>query len=126
MGWSWTQEYRTTGGLPTWTLVKTPYGHGVLSCDGVSNSPSAGERALIAAAPNLDEALDAALALIRSAQDFLAKYIVPDSGISEHDCVNEMLGIFDGPEWRRVAEIANTAKALATAPAIARAEDSHV
>jgi hypothetical protein len=48
---------------------------------------------LIAAAPQL-------LALVNKATDILATYIVPDSGITEHEAVNQLLGLFDGPECR--------------------------
>ena len=40
--------------------------------------------------------------LIRNAQKTLSNYLPPDSGISEHECVNQMLGLFDGPECRKV------------------------
>ena len=38
--------------------------------------------------------------VITDAQDILARYIVPDSGISEHECVNQLLGLLDGPQTR--------------------------
>lgn len=43
---------------------------------------------------------DAARKIITKAQDILATYIVPDSGISELQAINELLGLLDGPEAR--------------------------
>ena len=43
---------------------------------------------------------DAAVRLIRNCQDDLATWIVPDSGISDHDVLNTLLGRLDGPEAR--------------------------
>src|ERR1017187_5008282 len=39
-------------------------------------------------------------ALIVKAQQYLARYIVPDSGISDAKAIGELLGIFDGLELR--------------------------
>ena len=39
----------------------------------------------------------------RLAQDALAiinKYLPPDSGISEHDALSDLIGLFDGPKYR--------------------------
>ncbi len=49
-----------------------------------------------------DEELKALKDLIRKAQRILTIYLPPDSGISEHECVNQMLGLLDGPECRKV------------------------
>jgi hypothetical protein len=38
--------------------------------------------------------------VIFKAQGILAKYIVPDSGISDHECISRLLGLLDGPESR--------------------------
>ncbi len=38
---------------------------------------------------------DEAIAAVRAAQDVLAEYIVPDSSISDFDCVNRLLAILD-------------------------------
>ena len=35
------------------------------------------------------------LQAIKSSQNILAKWIVPDSGISDNDCLTELLGILD-------------------------------
>lgn len=40
------------------------------------------------------------VAIIKKAQEILAAYIVPDSGISDHECINQLLGLLDGPECR--------------------------
>lgn len=50
----------------------------------------------------LMEALKGSDSLIVKAQEILATYIVPDSGISDHDCINSLLGLLDGPEQRLV------------------------
>ena len=52
---------------------------------------------IIEAGNNLDR-------LIISAQDRIRDYIVPDSGISEHELVNNLIGIFDGPDQRMVQD----------------------
>lgn len=36
--WSWDDTYKATDGGPTWTLMAAT-GYGVLSCDGLLNSP---------------------------------------------------------------------------------------
>lgn len=33
-------------------------------------------------------------------QRVLARYLQPDSGLSAHDAISEVLGILDGPDWR--------------------------
>lgn len=38
--------------------------------------------------------------LVESACEILAEYLPPDSGITEHEVVNQLLGVFDGPEYR--------------------------
>lgn len=60
----------------------------------------------------MDALCDAALAPLRGgsgegtrnvvlkAQSILAEYIVPDSGISDHECICRLLGLLDGPESR--------------------------
>lgn len=113
MTWKWTDEYKTRSGDRTWSLVIDYPSFGILSCDGIGNSPSAEYRALIVAAPLLHEAVTDCDALIKTAQDFLSSYLPPDSGITTDDVVNKMLEIFDGPEQRRVQ--ANVKTALAAA-----------
>ena len=43
--------------------------------------------------------------VITDAQDILARYIVPDSGITEHECVNQLLGLLDGPQAREALAV---------------------
>ena len=43
---------------------------------------------------------DALTKLVTDAQDILATYIVPDSGISDQECINRLLGLLDGPQSR--------------------------
>jgi hypothetical protein len=67
--WLWTDEYGATNGERTWSLVSGANGYGILSCDGLANSPQEiggngqADAALIAAAPELLEALQAFMAL---------------------------------------------------------------
>jgi hypothetical protein len=42
--------------------------------------------------------------VILEAQDILSRYIIPDSGISDTDCVNELLELLDGPKTRAAME----------------------
>lgn len=62
--WSWSNAYETTDGRRTWSLVSEENGYGILSCDGEENSPQGindePNARLIAAAPELLEALQAA------------------------------------------------------------------
>ena len=46
--------------------------------------------------------------VITDAQDILARYIVPDSGITEHECVNQLLGLLDGPQTREALSAKGT------------------
>lgn len=58
--WSWSDEYQTVAGESTWSLIGQG-GYGILSCDGLANSPSEFHESnarLIAAAPELLEALE--------------------------------------------------------------------
>lgn len=50
---------------------------------------------LIAAGNELD-------ALIRRAQDKLSRWLEPDNGHDERECMEELLEMFDGPEQRRI------------------------
>ena len=47
-----------------------------------------------------------AVATIIRCQQVLAEYIVPDSGISEHECIKRLLGILDDQTLvKEIAEI---------------------
>jgi len=41
---------------------------------------------------------------IKSAQNILSRWIVPDSGISDSDCLNELLGVLDNKILIRLQE----------------------
>lgn len=58
--WCWSQDYLTRHGEQTWTLLDVD-GAGVLSCDGLQNSPPKAGRDDILAALNSHAALVAAL-----------------------------------------------------------------
>ncbi|MGU1528618.1 hypothetical protein ACSEOK_26890 [Pseudomonas aeruginosa] len=61
--WKWSESYKTEDGRETFTLVCENYEYGILSCDGLGNSPQSlgpqgmADAKLIAAAPELLEAL---------------------------------------------------------------------
>lgn len=61
--WLWTKKYPASNGEETWTLVGAG-DYGILSCDGLSNSPQSIGRTgiydadLIAAAPDMLELLE--------------------------------------------------------------------
>lgn len=40
--------------------------------------------------------------LFEKAQQAIVDYLPPDSGISEHEALNRLIGILDGPEQRRI------------------------
>ena len=63
----------------------------------------------------LAEALKLTLALIRKAQDRLSLYLQPDSSGDDHECMNELLGMFDGPEQRAIESAARSALSKAGA-----------
>ena len=51
-----------------------------------------------------DLKLIAAQTVVHDAQKILARYIVPDSRLSEHDAINELLGLLDGPRGLAATE----------------------
>lgn len=59
--WKWTSNYTSSTNEPTWSLIDGT-GYGILSCDGIGNSPQGlgdtghANARLIAAAPELLEA----------------------------------------------------------------------
>lgn len=64
--WIWSNLYQASDGRETWSLVNKG-GYGILSCDGTGNAPQGlgdeGNARLIAAAPDLLEALEGLLSL---------------------------------------------------------------
>lgn len=42
--------------------------------------------------------------LLREEQEVVRDYLPPDSGISEHDAFDELLGIIDGPDAQKLAD----------------------
>ena len=54
---------------------------------------------LISAAPELLDAGSAQTAIIRSAQEILTRYLVPD-GIDSARAISELFGLLDGPSQR--------------------------
>ena len=67
--WRWSDEYSARDLSDTWTLLGSD-GHGILSCDGIGNSPQClnkSDASLIAAAPDILEALALADCLLSGA-----------------------------------------------------------
>ncbi len=68
--WKWSESYKTEDGRETFTLVCENYEYGILSCDGLGNSPQSlgpqgmADAKLIVAAPELLEALQVCIAQI--------------------------------------------------------------
>ena len=50
--------------------------------------------------PRTRQQRDAARQVITDAQAILARYLPPESGISEHEVVNQLLELLDGPHAR--------------------------
>lgn len=69
--WHWSDGYRASDGRRTWSLVSEKTGYGILSCDGVANSPQGlcdpGNADLIASAPTLLAQRDQLLKALESA-----------------------------------------------------------
>ena len=57
---------------------------------------------LCLAAPELEASLIRVLGLIRKAQERLCEHLHPDSCGDDHECMNDMLTMFDGPEQRDI------------------------
>jgi len=55
--WFWSDVYRTTYNEPTLSLVGS-HSYGILSCDGMANSPSKADALLIAQSPELLETIE--------------------------------------------------------------------
>jgi hypothetical protein len=75
----------------------------------VSNEEADANARLIAAAPDMADALPELLKLIRRAQDRLTEYLCPEGSNDADECLNDMLEMFDGPEQRRVEQMARAA-----------------
>ena len=65
--------------------------------------------------PALVEALDSTLALIRKAQERLCAHLVPEGSNDDHEALNDLLYMLDGPEQREIERKARAA-IHATAP----------
>jgi hypothetical protein len=50
--------------------------------------------------------------VVTDAQAILAEYIVPDSGISDHECINRLLGLLDGPQSREALSTPSSRAAI--------------
>lgn len=50
----------------------------------------------------LVKSLDETLGLIRKAQERLCEYLVPDGSNDEHEVMNDLLYMLDGPEQRAI------------------------
>lgn len=48
--------------------------------------------------------LTSAEEIIVQAQEILAAYMVPNSGVSDRDCLNRLLDVLDGPEAIEIYE----------------------
>ena len=55
--WHWSNEFKTSDGRKTWSLISDADGYGILACDGEENAPQGindhANASLIAAAPEL-------------------------------------------------------------------------
>lgn len=49
------------------------------------------------------EAGNGLLDLVARSQEILARRVHPE-GISEHEAINELLGLLDGPAWRKARD----------------------
>lgn len=70
---------------------------------------------LIAAAPELLEGGEAQTSIIQRAQAVLTNYLIPD-GIDAAEAINQLLGLFDGPDQRAAQARWESAIAKATQP----------
>jgi len=84
--WRWTNEYPAGDGTDTWSLLGEG-GFGILSCDGAANSPQnirPDDAPLIAAAPDMLEALEKAYNFMRNHEASLG---IPDGSDDETDTI---------------------------------------
>jgi hypothetical protein len=54
--------------------------------------------------------------VVTDAQAILAEYIVPDSGISDHECINRLLALLDGPQSREALAAPSSTPAIEGLP----------
>lgn len=57
----------------------------------------------------LRTALQGTLELIRQAQERLCTHLRPDGPDDDHECLNELLAMFDGPRQRAIEAAARSA-----------------
>jgi len=102
-GWSY-QINHGPDGQEDWANLTTPTGqhvanirthHAIAIVQGLNAHPPVSGLEEAARAGALEEA-------VKRAQAVLADYIVPDSGITDTQVVNEMLGIFDDQAFVRL------------------------
>ena len=77
--------------------------------DLTGNGPATANARMISAAPDLAEATAELLRLIRRAQDRLTDYLCPEGSDDADECMNDLLEMFDGPEQRRIENLARNA-----------------
>lgn len=85
--WHWSDGYRASDGRRTWSLVSEKTGYGILSCDGVANSPQGlcdpGNADLIASAPTLLAQRDQLLKALTNAETLLTQMHIATNGDDE-------------------------------------------
>ena len=84
--WFWSDAYRTTYNEPTLSLVGAN-GYGILSCDGMANSPSKADALLIEHSPDLLETVEYIAGRLSEP---------PLACRSPEERLNELLGWIDG------------------------------
>lgn len=98
--WEWSESYKTEDGRETFTLVCENYEYGILSCDGLGNSPQSlgpqgmADAKLIVAAPELLEACQAFKRLYGRLWDVVepsgSGFLSPES-VKEYDAIHELM-----------------------------------
>lgn len=78
------------------TIVSGKPGEEVANCTNSFGDQDANARFIINACNSHYELM----ALVKRATDALSTWIVPDSGISDKEVLSQLLGIFDGPDYR--------------------------
>ncbi|HEJ6002042.1 TPA: hypothetical protein SL812_003336 [Pseudomonas aeruginosa] len=98
--WKWTESFKTEDGRETFSLVCEKYVYGILSCDGLGNSPQSlgpqgeADAKLIVAAPELLEACQAFSRLYACLWDVVepsgSGFLSPES-VKEYDAIHELM-----------------------------------